>query len=58
LRHWDRDTFLYQPPGENAEGPGGVIFRVGPGRRATAVLVESFNRDGQGTFTRVPAGGR
>ena len=54
MRHWDRDTFLYQPAGENAYGPSGVTFQIGPDGRATAVTIEYFDVEGQGTFTRIP----
>ncbi len=57
LRHWDRDVFAYQPTGENAAGLSGVTFQVGPGEggagpRATSVVIENLDVDGQGTFTR------
>jgi hypothetical protein len=55
LRHWDRDVFIYQPAGEMASGLSGVIFRIGPDRRATTVAVENLDVHDQGTFTRVPA---
>jgi CubicO group peptidase (beta-lactamase class C family) len=54
LRHWDRDVFTYQPVGENAAGPSGVTFPVGPNQVARSVLIENLDVDGQGTFTRVP----
>jgi hypothetical protein len=54
LRHWDRDVFTYQPIGENAAGPSGVTFQVGPGQTASSVVVENLDVDGQGTFTRLP----
>jgi CubicO group peptidase (beta-lactamase class C family) len=53
LRHRDRDVFVYQPEGESAYGLSGVIFTVGPDRRATSVLIENLDVDGRGTFTRV-----
>jgi hypothetical protein len=55
LSHRDRDVFLYQPPGEWAAGLSAVTFLVGPGRKATQVVVENLDTHGQGTFTRVPA---
>jgi CubicO group peptidase (beta-lactamase class C family) len=55
LRHWDRDVFLYQPVGENAGGPSGVTFLIGPARQATRAVVENLDVHGQGTFTRVAA---
>jgi CubicO group peptidase (beta-lactamase class C family) len=54
LRHWSRDVFVYQPPGESAAGLSGVTFRVGPGGKATDVVVENLDVHSQGTFTRVP----
>jgi CubicO group peptidase (beta-lactamase class C family) len=56
LRHWDRDVFLYQPEGENAGPLSAVTFRVGPDRKATRVVVEDLDVQGQGAFTRAPAG--
>ena len=55
LRHWDRDVFIYQPVGESAGGLSGVTFWVGPERKATQVVIENLNVNGQGTFTRVTA---
>ncbi len=56
LRHFDRDTFTYQPEGEMAAGPSGVTFRLGPDRVADSVTVENLDVHGSGTLTRVPAG--
>lgn len=53
MRHWNRDTFLYQPTGENAYGLSGVTFQVGTDGRASSVLIENLNIRGEGTFTRV-----
>jgi CubicO group peptidase (beta-lactamase class C family) len=55
LRHWDRDVFAYQPEGESAAGLSGVTFWVGPGRKATRVVVENLDLRGEGMFTRLPA---
>ena len=52
MRHWDRDTFLFQPTGENAYGPSGMMFQIGPDGRASGVTIEYFDKEGQGTFTR------
>jgi hypothetical protein len=52
MQHWDRDVFLYQPVGENAAGPSGVAFAIGPDGRAHSVVVENLDIDHQGTFTR------
>lgn len=51
LRHFDRDTFTYQPTGENAFGPSAVTFTV-EADRTTAVTIENLNIHGQGTFLR------
>lgn len=53
MRHWDRDTFIYQPSGENAIGTSGVRFSVAPEGKADRVLIENLNIHGQGTFVRV-----
>jgi CubicO group peptidase (beta-lactamase class C family) len=53
LRHWDRDVFIYQPPGENAGGLSGVSFSIDSGRSADRVVIENLNIDGQGTFSRL-----
>ncbi|MCE9554071.1 MAG: serine hydrolase [Planctomycetes bacterium] len=53
LRHWDRDTFVYQPQGESAGGPSGLLFTVAPDGQADRVLIENLNVDGQGVFLRV-----
>jgi CubicO group peptidase (beta-lactamase class C family) len=50
LRHWDRDTFLYQPVGEMASGLSGVTFTVGPTGHASQVVIENLNVHKQGTF--------
>lgn len=53
LRHWDRDTFLYQPTGEMAIGLSGVEFSIDPSGQAARVRIEDLNFNGQGDFTRV-----
>lgn len=55
LRHWDRDVFIYQPVGESAGGLSGVTFWVGPDHKASKVVIEDLNTNGQGTFSRVTA---
>lgn len=47
LRHWDGDVYLYDPSGENAEGPSAVSF-LGDG----SVVVEHLDANGLGTFRR------
>lgn len=54
LQPWDRDTFTYQPVGENAEGPAAVIFTLGPNGKATRVWIENLDARGLGSFTRTP----
>jgi CubicO group peptidase (beta-lactamase class C family) len=58
LTHFDRDRFLYQPVGEFAGGPIGVLFQIGADQKATSVSVENFEiySQGQGTFTRASVG--
>ncbi len=53
LRHWDRDTFIYQPTGESAGGPSGLVFSIAPDGQADRVLIENLNVHGQGAFARV-----
>lgn len=52
LQHYDRDTFIYQTEGENATGPSGVTFTIGPDGKATQMIAKSLNIDGEGTFKR------
>jgi len=54
LQHYDRDTFNYQTEGENAAGPSGVTFTIGPGGKATQMTLENLNIHGEGTFKRLP----
>lgn len=54
LRHWDGDTYVYEPAGESAN-PGSVsklTFARGRGGRASAMTIEYYQQDGMGTFTR------
>ncbi len=52
LKHFDRDTFTYVPPGENSNGDAGVTFTIGPKGKALSVTVENLNEQGQGVFAR------
>jgi CubicO group peptidase (beta-lactamase class C family) len=52
MKHWDRDVFTYQPPGENGGGLSGVRFSIDPHGQADRVLLENLNIHGKGTFTR------
>ncbi|MGH2615378.1 MAG: serine hydrolase, partial [Thermomicrobiales bacterium] len=56
LTHYDRDVFSYQPVGENAYGPSGVTFFVGPTGKAERVTLENLDQHQQGTFTRIANG--
>jgi len=53
LKHFNGDVFTYQPAGENAYGLSAVTFTVGAAGKATAVVIENLNVEGQGTFTRI-----
>lgn len=52
LTHWDRDTFSFVPPDENAVGITGVSFALAPTGQASRFTVEFFDQNGKGTFTR------
>jgi hypothetical protein len=56
LTHYDRDVFTMQPVGENAYGPSGVTFLIGPEGKADRVTIEYLNEDHQGTFIRNDGG--
>lgn len=53
MKHYDRDTFTYETEGENAVGPSGITFTIGPDGNATQVVVENLNVRGEGSFRRV-----
>ena len=55
IRHWDRDMFLYEPDAELPGVVSGVTFGIGAAHHAQQVVLENFNNDEQGTFTRVRA---
>jgi len=57
LRHFDRDTFTYQPVGENAYGPSAVTFTIGADQAAASVTIENLNGNRQGTFARAGQAG-
>ncbi|HEY9715188.1 MAG TPA: hypothetical protein V6C72_17085, partial [Chroococcales cyanobacterium] len=52
MRHYDRDIFTYELETENLTGPSGLTFGVGPEGKASTVLVENLNDNGQGLFWR------
>lgn len=52
LTHYDRDTFSWQPIGENALGRSGLSFLVEPDGRAATFNDEYLAIGGAGTLTR------
>ncbi|MGJ0397133.1 MAG: serine hydrolase [Methylocystis sp.] len=52
LRHYSGDIFTFQPPGENASGLSPLRFTRNGGEKATSVLIDYFNANGQGVFLR------
>lgn len=52
LTHFDGNSYTFETIGENANGPSGVVFDVGPDGVATSVTVTAWNRTGLGTFVR------
>ncbi|MFZ3180318.1 MAG: DUF3471 domain-containing protein, partial [Methylocystis silviterrae] len=52
LRHYSGDIFTFQPPGENASGVTPVRFSRSGGEKATTVVIDYFNANGQGVFVR------
>lgn len=52
LKHYSRDTFSWQPIGENALGRSGLSFLIGPDGRASAFRDEYLDTDGAGALTR------
>ncbi|CAA9551304.1 MAG: Beta-lactamase class C-like and penicillin binding proteins (PBPs) superfamily / DUF3471 domain [uncultured Thermomicrobiales bacterium] len=52
LAHYDRDTFSWQPPGENASVRSGLAFTVGAAGAAVGFDDEYLASGGAGTLTR------
>jgi CubicO group peptidase (beta-lactamase class C family) len=52
LKHYDRDVFTCETEGENSNGATGVVFTVGADGKATALVVEDLDLQGQGMFKR------
>jgi CubicO group peptidase (beta-lactamase class C family) len=52
LKHYDRDTFSWQPPGENAPIQSGLTFTVGADGNADSFTDEYLAEGGAGTLTR------
>ena len=54
LRHFDRDTFSWQPSGESASVRSGLSFTIGSEGRAVSFQDEYLASGGPGVLTRVP----
>jgi CubicO group peptidase (beta-lactamase class C family) len=52
LTPFDGDTFTFETIGENANGPSGAVFALGPDGRAATVELAFYDPTGLGTFTR------
>jgi CubicO group peptidase (beta-lactamase class C family) len=52
LRPFDGNTFVFDTIGENASGPSGAAFTLGPDGRAASVELAAYDTTGLGTFTR------
>jgi CubicO group peptidase (beta-lactamase class C family) len=57
LTPFERDTFTYQPVGEQSYGRAAVTFTIGADGAGASVLVENLDLYGNGTFVRVPPAG-
>ena len=53
LTHYNGDTFIFSPVGENAYVPSGAHFAFRPKGPATAVTIDYYNFEGHGTLSRV-----
>lgn len=53
MTHYDRDVFTYETEGESAVGTAGITFTLGADGKATEILVENLDVNGEGTFRRV-----
>ena len=54
LAHFDRDTFTWQPIGENAYGPSALSFTLGPDGTATGFSDQYLGAYGPGTLPKKP----
>ena len=52
LTHYARDTFSWQPIGENAVGPSGLTFLIGPDDVAISFRDEYLAKYGPGLISR------
>jgi len=57
LTPFARDTFTYQPVGEQSFGPAAVTFTIGADGTGASVLVENLDLYDNGTFVREPPAG-
>lgn len=55
MRHFDGDTFVYVPTGENAITLAGVTFAMGSSGKADRLRIEYFDQQQEGDFARVDA---
>jgi hypothetical protein len=55
IKHYNRDTFTYETPGENSVGTSGLTFSIDAAGQATAVTIYHLNAYGAGVFKRVSA---
>ncbi|MFT4037672.1 MAG: serine hydrolase [Thermomicrobiales bacterium] len=53
LEPWDRDTFSWQPVGENALGRSAISFLIGPEGTATGFSDEYLTKHGPGLLSRL-----
>lgn len=52
LRPFDGNTFVFDTIGENANGPSGAAFTIGPDGLASSVNLAFYDTTGLGTFRR------
>jgi len=52
LRPFDGNTFVFDTIAENANGPSGAVFTMGPDGTAVSVQLAFYDTTGLGTFTR------
>jgi hypothetical protein len=52
LKHRDRDRFIFQTIGENANGLSYATFALSPAGTALNVVLDFYNTSGLGTFVR------
>lgn len=53
LKHFDHDLFVYYPYGEMPDYPSSVIFTIGADQKASQLVIDDLNSNGQGVLTRV-----